>query len=180
MKYDSRKDTLQHIEKVQGFLYEIIVRLKTRSENHDASKLGDKEKPTFDRTTPLLKGSTYGSDEYKQMLADMKPALDHHYKNNRHHPEHFSYYECNGCFKRFPDTMPNVCDVCGYSQFTNRADILRMNLIDIVEMFCDWKAASMRHNDGDILNSIKINSKRFEIDNQLKSILEQTVKDFGW
>lgn len=30
-----------------------------------------------------------------------------------------------------------------------------MNLIDIVEMFCDWKAASERQLDGNLLKSIE-------------------------
>jgi len=44
----------------------------------------------------------------------MKPALEHHYALYRHHPEHFQ----NG--------------------------IDDMNLIDLVEMFADWKASSER------------------------------------
>jgi len=45
----------------------------------------------------------------------MKPAIEHHYKNNRHHPEHFN----NG--------------------------IDEMNLVDLIELLCDWKAASERN-----------------------------------
>ena len=45
-----------------------------------------------------------------------------------------------------------------------------MNLIDIVEMICDWKAATLRHNDGNLLKSVEINAKRFGMDDQLKQI----------
>jgi len=38
-------------------------------------------------------------------------------------------------------------------------------------MFCDWKAATMRHNDGNLLKSIEINAGRFGISDQLKQIL---------
>ncbi len=55
---------------------------------HDRSKTESPEVECFDEYTPKLKGATYGSDEYKQWLAEMKPALDHHYAANRHHPEH--------------------------------------------------------------------------------------------
>lgn len=39
-----------------------------------------------------------------------------------------------------------------------------MNLIDIVEMIADWKAASERQKDGNLLVSIEKNAKRFHID----------------
>lgn len=71
---------------------------------------------------------------------------NHHYASNRHHPEHFS---------------KGVDD---------------MTLVDIVEMLCDWKAASLRQNDGNLLKSIEINAKRFGYDDQLKRIFINTAK----
>lgn len=93
---------------------------------------------------------TYGSNEYKETLREFKPAIEHHQKNNRHHPE---FYEDG---------------ICG------------MSLVDIVEMLCDWKAASQRHDDGDILKSIAINADRFGMDGQIVSILQNTVEELGW
>ena len=51
-----------------------------------------------------------------------------------------------------------------------------MNLIDIIEMLCDWKAATMRHNDGNIYKSIDLNQKRFKYSNELKDIFINTAK----
>ena len=51
-----------------------------------------------------------------------------------------------------------------------------MNLIDIVEMIADWKAASERQKDGNLLVSIEKNAKRFHLDDQLKQILINTAK----
>ena len=51
-----------------------------------------------------------------------------------------------------------------------------MTLIDIVEMIADWKAASERQHDGNLLVSIEKNAKRFHIDDQLKKILVNTAK----
>lgn len=51
-----------------------------------------------------------------------------------------------------------------------------MTLIDITEMLADWKASSERQKDGNLLQSIEINAKRFKIDNQLKQILLNTAK----
>ena len=78
----------------------------------------------------------------------MSVALNHHYAANRHHPEHFS--------KGIDD----------------------MTLVDIVEMLCDWKAASLRQNDGNLLKSIEINAQRFGYDDQLKRIFINTARLF--
>lgn len=51
-----------------------------------------------------------------------------------------------------------------------------MNLVDIIEMLCDWKAATLRHADGDIYKSIEINQKRFGYSDELKSIFINTIK----
>jgi len=44
----------------------------------------------------------------------------------------------------------------------------------------DWKAASVRHNDGNILKSIEHNRTRFGIDSQLADILVNTVQALGF
>ncbi|MCP3685384.1 MAG: hypothetical protein GY861_22260 [bacterium] len=138
---------------------EVITELIMRSEEHDKSKLSDPELSTFVKYTPMLAITTYGSDKYKQCLEGMKSALEHHYSNNRHHPEHFQE-EADATFRESPVNC--------------------MNLIDIIEMLCDWKAASMRHSDGDIQESIEINKKRFGISNQLSSVLRNTTDLLGW
>ena len=51
-----------------------------------------------------------------------------------------------------------------------------MNLIDIVEMFADWKAATLRHSNGSILKSIDINISRFNMSPQLVNIFKNTVE----
>ena len=55
-----------------------------------------------------------------------------------------------------------------------------MNLIDVIEMLCDWKAATMRHADGDIKKSIEINQKRFGYSDELKAILLNTIEFMHW
>lgn len=154
-KYDSAKDTNEHIRTVQEKIRIVITELLERSVNHDRSKLEDPEKETFDIYTPMLKGVTYGSEEYKKFLADMRPALMHHYRNNRHHPEYFEHH-CS-------------------TMYTGVAPIYHMNLIDIVEMFCDWAAAVERHDDGDLKKSIEVNRERFHLDEQLVAIFENTI-----
>lgn len=87
-KYDSTADTLLHIKRVNELLLIFSSELMSRAIVHDNSKLESPEKELFDEFTPKLKGTTYGSDEYKSYLSELKVALDHHYANNSHHPEH--------------------------------------------------------------------------------------------
>ncbi len=171
---DQRPKTQEHIEKVKSTISNVIFELRERAKHHDMSKLNSPEREIFDEYTPKLRDTTYGSDEYRQYLEEMKLALDHHYVANRHHPEHFLKYVCNGCFEEFI-IEPNVCHICGYSQFQAEVDISQMNLIDIIEMLCDWRAATLRHSDGNIVKSIEINQKRFGFSDELAAILLNTL-----
>jgi hypothetical protein len=148
--YDSTEDTKKHIDTVRGFITEIKQNLSGRSSIHDLSKLQEPEKSMYDEFTPKLRDSTYGSDEYKSFLRDMGAALQHHYEVNSHHPEHY----------------PN--------------GINGMSLLDLIEMLADWKAAGMRHANGDIAKSLEINRKRFEMSDQLFEIFKNTVLELGW
>ena len=145
MVYDSKADTLLHIKRVSQLMTEAASELIRRANIHDNSKLGSPEKELFDEFTPKLKACTYGSDEYKEYLKGLKVALDHHYENNSHHPEHYE----NG--------------VNGF------------DLFDLIEMFFDWKAATERHKDGDIYSSIILNRDRFKLSEQVCDIFTNTA-----
>lgn len=138
--------TMRHIERVRNLLNTVIRELLLRQEKHDQSKLEEPEVALFTEYTPKLADCDYGSPKYQELKAGLKPALDHHYANNRHHPEHHA---------------DGIDD---------------MNLIDLIEMLCDWKAASERHNTGNILRSIELNANRFSISPQLTRILGNTAK----
>lgn len=139
-------ETLKHIDQVRKYIRFMTDKLTTRGVEHDASKLTSPEVELFAKYTKLLSGLTFGSDEYNASLEALQPALDHHFACTKHHPEHYQ----NG-----------VSD---------------MTLIDIVEMLCDWKAASERQNDGNLLKSIETNAARFKINGQLKQILINTAR----
>jgi hypothetical protein len=55
-----------------------------------------------------------------------------------------------------------------------------MSLLDLIEMFADWKAATLRHADGDLSESLKINKERFGLSDQLAQIMQNTMKEMGW
>jgi len=151
---ETLQETQKHIDQVRKYLDIIITSLELRIRDHDRSKLSDPELSVFAEYTEKLRDTTYGSPEYKKHLEGMKVALDHHYKNNRHHPEFFRDKQVDG----------EPWDLVG-----------RMNLVDVVEMLCDWMAATLRHADGDIQKSIQFNKKRFNMSDQLTNILKNTV-----
>ena len=143
---ECRIQTQAHIEKVRKYIRFFTDRLTTRGENHDASKLGEEELPYFAEHTEKLSEIEYNSPEYKAELEALRPALEHHYNNNRHHPEY------------------------------HKKGVSGMNLLDVTEMLCDWKASSERQKNGNLLKSIEINTERFNIDKQLMQILINTAQ----
>lgn len=149
-QYDSRPETLAHMERVKELLYAAGAEIARRGSVHDQSKLSDAERFLFDEYTPKLKSCVYGSDEYKGFLAGLKPALDHHYAANSHHPEHY----------------PNGVD--------------GMDLFDLIEMFFDWKAATELMSSGNIYRSIEINTERFKLAPQVAAILTNTAERLGY
>jgi hypothetical protein len=139
--------TMRHIEKVRNYINLVISNLMKRAESHDQSKLESPEVELFTEYTPKLAACTYGSEEYNAYKKEMSVALSHHYARNSHHPEH------------------------------HKRGVNDMTLLDLMEMLVDWKAASERHNDGNINKSIEINGQRFEMSPQLILIFENTAKE---
>ena len=150
MTFDSRADTLKHSQRVGELMIQLAHELLDRATRHDRSKTEPPEVVTFNEFTPRLADLTYGSDEYRECLKAMGPALEHHYAMNRHHPEHFA------------------------------EGINDMTLVDLLEMLADWKAASERHTDGSLDASLPIQQKRFRIDSQLMGILHNSASRAGW
>lgn len=126
-----------------------VWKLYWRGWKHDLSKYRWSEASYFAKTIFDLKHSTYGSDEYKKMLEEIKPAIENHYKRNRHHPE----YHKNG----FEDMIE----------------------LDKLELVADWQSATKRHKNGDIFKSIEINQSRFGYDNETKEWLISMAKKLG-
>lgn len=158
MPYDSRPDTWAHIARVRRFMVQAMDNLQDRADRHDKSKLEPPEVAAFDIATPKLAGMEYGSDAYKQSLADLGPALAHHFEHNDHHPEHYE----NG--------------------------VAGMSAMALIEMVCDWRAASERvkqRADGDeylrrsFEEGLAFNQRRFGYGDEVASILLNTARELG-
>ena len=119
--------------------------LIARGLSHDFSKTLPPELELFAELHERFMECKYGSDEYKECCDRVRPAIDHHYAVNSHHPEHYK----NG--------------------------LAGMNLLDLIEMVCDWKAAGERHGNFDLTDLINKNAVRFEMCEQLRQIVLNTV-----
>ena len=140
---------MEHIEEVRARMRRAIDSLSQRAAEHDQSKMQPPEVAAFDEMTPMLKTLTYGTPEYKESLVKLGPALQHHYSVNSHHPE-------------FHDQ-----------------GIKGMSLLDLVEMVCDWSAASIRTENADLRRSLEINQERFGYGDELKQIMLNTMVELG-
>jgi hypothetical protein len=142
------KDLMKHRALVAEHMLTIVAELNKRAVHHDDSKFDLEEYDAYEEAFPNLQKYAYGSEEHRAELRKIKPAIEHHYQNNRHHPEYFG----------------NV-------------GIAGMNLLDLIEMVCDWVAASQRKgSQTDLLKSLQINKTRFDIDDQLFLIIMNTVE----
>ena len=135
-----------HIKSVQRKLKVLIDELQKRLENHDKSKLTDElwywefmdQEPKY----------PYGSKEYFSKKKRNEMVFQMHYKNNRHHPEHF---------------MNGIND---------------MNLIDIMEMLCDWISYKDDISITDAVDIVEKQSRRFGFSDEIKNLMLNTLFEY--
>lgn len=142
---DSRPSTYEHVADVQALLLGISAELARRAMVHDASKLQSTERAAWDVMRPAVDAAEHDSPEYHALLAEMQPTLDHHFARNSHHPEHHA------------------------------AGILGMDMLDLIEMVCDWIAASRRDGKALVPYIRGGASRRFEIPEALAELMVRSV-----
>ena len=148
--FDFLCDTILHVSEVKEHLEEFVGELKKRGHAHDRTKFQQLEFDAFVSTREKFKKANYGSKEYKECTDAIKPAVDHHYQNNRHH----TGYHKNG--------------------------INDMTLIDVVEMICDWRAAARRSPDKTFKDTLEYAYKKYGVEPQLVKLLNNTFNALGW
>jgi hypothetical protein len=141
-------ETLKHVNEVRANIWTLIRELDNRAAVHDASKFEEPERSVFAENMPKLAKTEYGTPAYDELLKEVRVAIDHHYSKNTHHPEHW----------------PNGID--------------DMDLLDLVEMLCDWAAAVKRNKNGNVHKSIEHNQERFNMSPQLSQIFRNTVNRY--
>src|SRR6266568_6841922 len=127
------KDLVDHKARVAGYLQIVATELFRRAAVHDNSKFSPDEFEVYDEVFPELQKYAYGSPELKATYKKLGPALKHHFEANDHHPDHF------------------------------KGGIHEMNLIQLIEMVCDWLAASARSQTS-IHKGLLISQERYHID----------------
>lgn len=148
---DARAITRQHIDRVGELGRAFIARLVHRLDVHDQSKLEPQEIIPLQELEDLREregDAPFGTDEYERRKALLGPMLKHHYENNSHHPEHYT------------------------------DGVAGMDLLDLVEMFVDWKAASERGNEPAMNLIFAI--EKYKIEPQLASIMRNTAERLGY
>ncbi len=193
--FEAYIETVKHIDLVSRFLMSATLELMRRAATHDRSKLVAPEVEMFAEVTHRLKELTYGSPEYEACRKEMlSTALGHHYFHNRHHPEFFKeeqrqedegLNDCIAAVHRIARSVGSdektvadcqkLIDRLNRQQLEHTSSINGMNLFDLLEMLIDWTAATRRHADGDIQESLKINRERFAMGDQLVQIFKNTV-----
>lgn len=144
--------TLHHIARVRELLAGVAIEMIRRGNVHDASKFDPIEQNPLDEMQRLIEAegpAPYGSYEYRRRTALLGPMLAHHHAKNSHHAEHY------------PDGVAG------------------MDLFDLVEMFCDWRAANLERDGGAPMN-LSYSVEKLGIPPMLESILTNTANRLGW
>jgi hypothetical protein len=142
-------DTRKHQQAVMKWMGRVIEDLLERMLVHDASKFADDEAPYYIDPVYQLNtlGVPYGSDEYKRITKQMGKGWDHHKSVNDHHVEYF-----------LPSADP----------------FSKMNLLNLLEMVCDWMAASERIGNDPSL-PLERSLAKFGMSEQLAMIIKNTI-----
>lgn len=143
--------TLRHIKRVNELLGNFAIRMIQRGQVHDSSKFDPIEAGPLEEMQKLVDAegqAPFGTDEYKRRTDMLGPMIEHHRAHNSHHPEYY----------------PNGID--------------GMDLLDLVEMFYDWKAASERGEE-DAMN-LSFAVKKYNVSPQLESIFLNTATRHGY
>jgi len=151
-------DTRKHQQWVAEQLIACAKRLLDRAVVHDASKFSEVERTAY--VEPVWEMNTrkveYGSEEYKRLTAQMGEGWEHHKAHNTHHPE---FVELNQ-----PEFL--------HDPFAG------IDLFDLLEMLCDWTAASKRRGNHPSV-PIERFKEKMDLGNQLECILRNTLGLMG-
>lgn len=134
----------EHISRVRNHIETFVQLLMVRALNHDKTKL---EEPELSLWKAMDKEPRYpyGSDEYKDKVKRYEPVFSHHYKYNRHHPEHYEF---------------GVCE---------------MTLVDLVEMLSDWLGYKDYMTITEAVTVCDQQMERYNMSEELRQILFNTL-----
>ena len=140
----------EHKQRVSYYLNLLIHSLQWRSLQHDNSKLEPEEFDAYSSQMDEFCTHEFGSPGYVKAKETIADAVNHHYMCNSHHPEHYS----NG--------------------------IDGMDLVDVIEMICDWKAATTNNPKapGTMQKSFDYAVAKYGITPQLANVILNTIENY--
>lgn len=147
------KSVITHKLVIIKLLDFIIYELLNRGLVHDDSKLKEPESKIFSSNIRIFNEIVNyhyirDSEIENELELSIEDGKQLHYNSNSHHPEHYGELGING-----------------------------MDLIDLVEMVCDWLGSHERYkNIEEVEKMLSIQYKRFGIDEQLGKIISNSVK----
>lgn len=130
---------------VQANLLRIADALRARAALHDISKYSLDEFQAVVQIKKVAREFPYGSAEYNQAISDNSVGLSKHFERNSHHPE----FHSDG--------------------------VQGMQLIDLIEMVCDWKAANTLRDDVQWSNVTAMHIERFKLSKDYVWLIDMIV-----
>ena len=140
------KTNIDHRYYVKFFITKIIEELSHRANVHDSSKYSNDETVGFVKAIPYTNIKWGSTDIPNDIANSLQDSLLIHHSRNDHHPEYFE----NG--------------------------IEDMDLIQLLELACDWRAAMIRHKNFDIDETICVGQTRFKFCDSIARILQNTLE----
>ncbi len=146
------KSVMIHKLVIMKLLDRVICELLKRGLEHDDSKLKEPELGIFSSNIRIFNEMVNYHYIKENDNNELELSIEHgkqlHYDSNSHHPEHYGELGING-----------------------------MDLVDIIEMVCDWLGSHERYkNIEEVEKMLSIQYKRFGIDEQLGHIISNSVK----
>ena len=146
-KISTKEYIESHISRVQKWISKFSGILFVRGLNHDKSKLIEPEFSLWKKMDEEPR-YPYGTKEYQEKIERHKKVFEHHYRYNRHHPEHWYGF---------------------YSE---------MDLIDIIEMLCDWLGYKEDITLPEAEELVKQQCKRYKFNKTFESLIFNTLKNY--
>lgn len=143
-----------HKNRVSKWIRHFSSILFNRSEEHDRSKLLEPEISLWKKMDEEPR-YPYGTKEYKDKLKRHKHVFDLHYSKNRHHYEYFQIKYDN-------DKILIDLDI---------------DLIDIIEMICDWLGYKDSISYSEASNLVKLQCERYGFSEELDQLILNTLRN---
>ena len=138
----------RHRAVIQDSLRGIAQMLERRGDLHDLSKFSDEEFSGFRNINHAARGNKYGSPEYRKALE----AIGGEGGAFEYHVERNRHHP---------------------EYFLNQTE---MSFIDIIEMVCDWHAASVVYGNSTLRESLDAHRERFNLSLEQWWLVRQVVQ----